>query len=492
MSYSDLNTVKRINGVPVDLNYFQKVIDNDAFFKTVTDNDEDLAAVDRDIFPLSDNSYSIGSLANRFSSGNFHNLISNTVALPGGSAASNSLTIGSTGFASLNSGVLSVFSNGVESLKVKSSGSEFRSANDLQLSLENTLDEISWRIGCGISGLSFKDNNLQEKMLLSESDLEVFNILKVPSGTDIAPSYTFSSDTTTGMYKDSASPILNFTLNGTRKLSLSSSFMELFSDQLVLPNGSLTEPTLTFKNKLDTGFSGDSGHIRAIFNGKPVIDFSEGDFTITSEGSFNSNVYCYSDGDFVKEAARRAMGTKAAPTTLPAGTDIFYKGYESYTDQGFKEGASFAVSTTEDHGAGTYSTGIFLSAIGKGQTETTEKLVVGGSNNAAVHSLESFGISTKKDVVGVGQIVNVSAVSKIMVDTTSGNVSIEGFEEGREGQLLHIYNKVATNTFTLKFNSQTAAQPVLLKGSTDFVIANDFGGITLSFDDGIWREVSRS
>jgi hypothetical protein len=79
-----------------------------------------------------------------------------------------------------------------------------------------------------------------------------------------------------------------------------------------------------------------------------------------------------------------------------------------------------------------------------------------------------------------------------MIDTTAGNIEIKGFIEGREGQIIHLYKKVPANSFTILFNNVTATQKVLLKGSTTYTNTNDYGGITLSFDDGIWREVSRS
>ncbi len=94
--------------------------------------------------------------------------------------------------------------------------------------------------------------------------------------------------------------------------------------------------------------------------------------------------------------------------------------------------------------------------------------------------------------VGLDQEIDITGISKLMVDTALGDVEISGFTGGTEGQMLYIYNKNSINSFTLVFNSLTASQKVLLKGSVNYVISNDYGGITLTFDDGVWREVSRS
>jgi hypothetical protein len=104
----------------------------------------------------------------------------------------------------------------------------------------------------------------------------------------------------------------------------------------------------------------------------------------------------------------------------------------------------------------------------------------------------SVGSSQTIQETDISQEVDVSGLSKLMVDTSLADIQIAGFIGGIEGQMLYIYNKNPINSFTLVFNSQTATQKVLLKGSTNYVCSNDYGGITLSFDDGIWREVSRS
>ncbi|MDD3412407.1 MAG: hypothetical protein PHY47_00240 [Lachnospiraceae bacterium] len=118
---------------------------------------------------------------------------------------------------------------------------------------------------------------------------------------------------------------------------------------------------------------------------------------------------------------------------------------------------------------------------------------IGESNKPKFLIKESIGYEA---ITLPGEITNeeidVTNISKLLIDNTSGSVSLKGFTGGQEGQILYIVKLNNLNNFSISHNDITAMQPVLLKGSTAFEITNDYGGIVLSFDQGMWREISRS
>lgn len=336
MSYNDLSSVKKINGVPVDLNYYTKAIENDLFFKSVNDTDEDMSALDRDIIPATTILYNLGNATKHFLSGYIKTLNSEVLNLLGGSGASPSLMVGTVGLASANSGELSVVASSLEALKITAALTKVRAANNSQLAIENTLpgslstwylgtDENGFRIGSGTNAGS-------TRLEIGLADTISSNRLLLPLGTEFTPALSFSGFNTSGLYKSS---------NGV-------------------------------------GFSSD---------GVAVVE-------ITATGLENKKSHKI---------------TKLEWTTL-----------------------------------------------------------------------------------GLDQEINITGVSKLLIDTTNGDIGAKGFIGGEEGQMLYIIKKVAVNTFSIKNTDLTAVQSVNLKGGSDYANSNSFGGIILSFDDGVWREVSRS
>lgn len=337
MAYNDLNSIKKINGIPVDLNFYSKVIENDSFFKTVEDADENLAALDRNIIPVANNLYSIGEINKVFNAGYFETLISDFVNLSSGTILAPSLSIGSVGLASLNANELSVIASGLESLKINSSGLKVKAANNFQLAIENTLPGSlsTWFIGNDENGfrIASSSNIGSTKLNIGNIFTESFNRLKIPLGTALSPSIVFEADESSGFYK-SASSDLSFSINA--------------SDV----------------------------------------------FTVHSNGvKVQKNI-----------------------------------------------------------------------------------------------SLSKLSYST----LGLAQEIDVSNISKIIVDTYLGDIEFKGFTGGQEGQMLYIYKRVPLNTFGILFDDATATQKVLLRDNSSYLNTATYGGITLSFDDGVWREVSRS
>ena len=258
MPYNDLSLVRKINGVPVDLNYFNSLFENDAHLKAIADADEDLLFLDRDILPVANNQYSLGSIPASFSNGYILNLVSSKISLGAGTLAIPSLSIGTAGIASLGSNQLSIILNGLEPLNLTTSALTLKAANSTQLQISNSsAPNLLWALGSDLSG--FKITSLTgaatEKAVFSDTETKLFNNLRLINGSALAPAYSFSSEPTTGLFKDSVASVLHFGVSGSKKLSLSGSALTLLADQMVLPTGSLSTPSLTFSSLSTTGIS---------------------------------------------------------------------------------------------------------------------------------------------------------------------------------------------------------------------------------------------
>ena len=351
MSYNDLNTIKKINGIPADLRYHERIIENDSFFKSEVDSDEKLSAFNEDIIPVFDATYNVGSVSKKINNIYCNTLNSSLVEVASGSLAAPSLKIGLAGLASLASGELSfIGSSGIESVKMMTSGFLVKAANDSQFKIQNTNPATpgSWSIGADNVGLKLYDNNFGAslKVIFGLINSTFLNPIIAPAYSGVTPAFSFSGDSSSGLFKNT----------DTQKVGLS-------------------------------------------FLGESKLEINQTSLVINAEHSSLNNL---------------------------------------------KANGSF--------------------------------------------SLEKNTISSP----GLSQEIDVSEFSKIMIDTSAGDIEIAGFTGGIEGQMLYIYNKNPINTFTLVFDSLSATQKILLKGSVNYVISNDYGGITLTFDDGVWREVSRS
>ncbi len=501
MAYNDFTGIKKINSVPADLRYFEKAAENDIFFKEIADLDEDLEQLDRDIIPTTTNTYKLGSSASVFSEVNASILISNNLNLSTGSLGSAALKIGIAGFSSLASDQISfVSSTGLEPFRLATSGALIKAANNTQLKIENTLTGslAQWAIGTDSTGFSFtnlEDNEV--KLKIKDNELSIVNKINLPDGLPISPSIYFGSDTATGFYKDGGAAILNLSVSGASKLAVSSDAVEILSNKIIAPLGTQEEPGIVFSGMLETGFFGiDSDTLGISFNGEMIHKFYKEGFITEIEGVSLNQKRVYSAPGLPSwhvDSYGRANGTKAIPTPALQAEELYVHSVDGFTDTGWQRVTEILAMASEDYTSGTYGSKLLFSIVPAGTSDLVEVLNLGNSLNASVHLPLSFGISkTIHSTSGLSQEIDVSGKSKLMIDATTGNVEIKGFTGGKEGQMLYVYKKVPANTLTLLFNNGTATQKILLKGSANYVNTNDYGGITLSFDDGVWREVSRS
>lgn len=491
MSYNDLTTIKKINGIPADLSFYAKLGENDSIFKSATDADEDLSELDRDILPTTNGQFDLGTSDKAFRNLFVEHISAAYLNLLNGNSIVPALQIGLTGFTSLNNNELSFFGTpSLESLRFMTSGLLIKAANSTQLKIQNTLpgSESLWSLGCDENGFKIGDS-----VLLKTNSSDFLNTLKVQNGTLLLPALSFLSDGTTGISKDAGSPIINFSLSGVKRLGLSSAALEILSAQLVLPTGSSIVPAMTFADYLGTGLSTSTGaELNLVLNNKPLHVFKSTGFDSRLELGSEFNYLVSSDAQIHKFIFSKSKGTTAIPTAIDAETTIYESSFKGHDGSSLVSGAEFTVQSEEDYGA-TFGTGIYLRNCSVGESTVETRLAIGQAEKPDVSIPASFGLQTLLlDTPGLNLDINVKHASKIMVDATGGTIEIAGFVGGQEGQMLYIYKKAPNNTFRLLFNGASGTQKVLLKDSTDFTITNNYGGIILSYDDGVWREISRS
>lgn len=102
-----------------------------------------------------------------------------------------------------------------------------------------------------ITGFEFLDNSLNPITVFQNSRLLIYKQLQSSSGTALLPQYSFSSDSNTGMYNVSADA-LGFSTNGTLRTTIGTTSI---TNTLVSlgPNGTLAAPTYSFSGETNTG-----------------------------------------------------------------------------------------------------------------------------------------------------------------------------------------------------------------------------------------------
>jgi len=126
-------------------------------------------------------------------------------------------------------------------------------------------------------------------------DLEVTGYIRNLSGqifgafaaTDTAPSFSFSNDTGTGMYR-SAANVLGFSAGGTERLSVGSTLITK-TEPMQGEDGSVTAPTYGFTSDTDTGiFLAAAGDMRVTVAGGSVSRWNTAYFgPVTASGTYN-------------------------------------------------------------------------------------------------------------------------------------------------------------------------------------------------------------
>lgn len=165
--------------------------------------------------------------------------------------------------------------------------------------------------GIGPESLNFTVSTTTVLTLTATSIISPFPLvvpsIEVGNGTNLLPSITFSAGTTTGLYRVTGPERLNFTVGTVIALTLydnsvSSTFPGTF-DSILVGNGTVTTPSLTFSSEDSVGLYLDTAQLQVATSGVPIFSF----------GTSSSDTVCHTPFD-------------VAPTTV---TDVV-----SYQDSG--------------------------------------------------------------------------------------------------------------------------------------------------------------
>jgi hypothetical protein len=90
------------------------------------------------------------------------------------------------------------------------------------------------------------------EILISNTEIAMFEQVVGLTGGAATPSYTFSGDTNTGMYQ-SAADVIGFSGGGAALVTMGATAMTVSSDQILVENGAATTPSYSFTNDSNTG-----------------------------------------------------------------------------------------------------------------------------------------------------------------------------------------------------------------------------------------------
>lgn len=109
---------------------------------------------------------------------------------------------------------------------------------------------------------------------ISCSSISSSGTIRSASGTSLAPAYSFTTGTSSGMFLEAAGT-LGFSPSGTTRLSISNSVAYCGSDQLTIRTGSATTPALSFDDDKKTGmYSITTSQMGIACNSSLALDIS--------------------------------------------------------------------------------------------------------------------------------------------------------------------------------------------------------------------------
>ncbi|MCK5602355.1 hypothetical protein KAR91_10810 [Candidatus Pacearchaeota archaeon] len=89
--------------------------------------------------------------------------------------------------------------------------------------------------------------------------------------------------------------------------------------------------------------------------------------------------------------------------------------------------------------------------------------------------------------------VDVANVNVLFIDCSGNSITIGGFINGVNGQVLHIARlEICANIITLEHNEGTGNQDILLHAGADESLGNEYGGWNLVCDGSNWFDCSHA
>ena len=136
----------------------------------------------------------------------------------------------------------------------------------------------------GVGQISFATAGTR-KMIVGSSYNRSYQPFTVEDGSEAAPSLAFTDDETVGMYRVGGS--IRFSTAGTHRFTIGTSSI-IAKEPIEAPNGTLSNPGLSFENSPDTGFLVSLGILSAIQDGDSITQWitgSGGAFRPSSQSS---------------------------------------------------------------------------------------------------------------------------------------------------------------------------------------------------------------
>jgi len=156
-----------------------------------------------------------------------------------------------------------------------------------------------------------------------------------------------------------------------------------------------------------------------------------------------------------------------------------------------------------NHSNGSVTTGKFIMGYdadkADGSSDTRFKIHTGlAFADDSIFNLDANGVNLQGAIsykhgthstAGPTDNVDVAGISVLRVNTVSNNVTIGGFVNGVEGQILHIVKTSTNNFIQLEHNESTGNQDIFLTSGSDERVVG-YGGYTLYCNGSGWFSLS--
>lgn len=119
-----------------------------------------------------------------------------------------------------------------------------------------------------------ENKTIDNQILVESTDIENSGTILNSSGSVSLPSYSFSSDPNTGIYRIGADN-LGITAGGVKQVDISTSATD-FSGRIRAPNGTTALPGISFTGAPDVGLIGATGSLSVAVNNSFIGQFIGG------------------------------------------------------------------------------------------------------------------------------------------------------------------------------------------------------------------------
>lgn len=260
----------------------------------------------------------------------------------------------------------------------------------------------------------------------------------IGDGTAGAPSLSFASETTTGLFRPSAS-VLGMAVAGTSRATLTATGMTVTgtvtpTGSIHAPNGTVGNPSLSFNNDQDSGlYHIGANNLGFALGGAKVLDVATTGLGVTGGLSASGNL------NFAGTANR--ITGDFSNTTLANRVAV-----QTSTTNG---NTSFSLLT---NGTGTISSFVTNSSSDPANSQRVVVAAIGGANNF----IRSEGIGT-----GLTQPLDIQIGSTVIGSFSSTGLAVTGqignFFTGANGQYAQSQDNTSGANFHVFYNSASVA-----------------------------------